>query len=287
MFEIVIMSLAPVEKYVDIRKVFADKNPRVASVLPGFIYRYLKRIIHQDEVNEFMRVHGTKTGIEFVRACLTDFNVRIQVEGLENVPQDGRYIFISNHPLGGFDGLMLMHTIFNRYGSVKVLVNDILMNLTNLHELFIPVNKHGRQHAELSASIDAAYASNEQLLTFPAGLVSRRIKGRIVDLAWQKSFIVKARAFDRAIVPVYVSGRCSNFFYNLAALRKFIGIKANVEMLYLADETFRHRNKEFTLTFGKPLPAHTFDKSRRPAAWASYVKHKVYQLGGMNSIPEL
>lgn len=265
-------------QYINIKEVFHKKNPGLARMIPGFVYSYLKRIIHQDYINWFLEKHGHKTGINFARAGIQEFNVSIEVKGKENIPKQGRFIFASNHPLGGFDGLILLSEVNKHFDQVKFLVNDILMNIENLKPVFLPINKHGKQGVEAARQIENAYASDIQIITFPAGLVSRKIKGKIVDLEWKKSFIVKAKKHERDIIPVHVSGSNTNFFYFLANLRKFLGIKSNIEMLYLVDETYKHRNKHIVVQFGEPIPYSTFDKSKSPAEWAFFVKQKAYAL---------
>jgi 1-acyl-sn-glycerol-3-phosphate acyltransferase len=272
-------------QHIDIKEVFRSKNPKLARLIPGFIYRYLKRIIHEDFINYFLGKHGHKHDMDFVDAAIEEFNVTIEVIGEENLPKDGKFIFVSNHPLGGFDGLVIMKVIRRHYSSFKFLVNDILMNLKNLHGLFIPINKHGKQGTESARTIDATFRSDAQVLTFPAGLVSRKIKGQIVDLVWHKNFVAKAVQYQRDVIPIHMSGNNTNFFYRLANLRKALGIKANIEMLYLVDETYKHRNKHLLVRFGKPIPWQTFDKTKTPTEWAKWVKEKVYQLDGVSSIP--
>jgi len=270
---------------VNIRKVFKSKNPKLARWIPGFVFRYLEKVLCQETTNEILRKHHDKNGLDFVHANIKDFNVNIIVKGDENLPKEGRFIFAANHPLGGFDGLVILSVISRYYKSYKFLVNDILMNLNNLKELFIPVNKHGRQDQEAAEELDRTFKSDTQMLTFPAGLVSRKIKGQIIDLPWQKNFITKAKQYQRDVVPVHISGNNTKFFYRLASFRKALGIKANIEMLYLVDETYKHRNKTLTVTFGKPIPWQTFDKSKRPIVWAKWVKDKVYELAGVTNVP--
>ena len=270
---------------VNVREVFRNKNPRLAGLLPGFIFRYLEKIVHQEDVNSFLDRHGDKFGLDFARAAIEEFDVKLSVKGIDNIPTEGKYIFASNHPLGGFDGLLLMSVLESRFSGFKVLVNDILMNIKNLHPLFIPINKHGKQGLEAARILDEAYRSDLQILTFPSGLVSRRIKGQIVDLVWKKNFIGKSIQYQRDIVPVFVSGRNSEFFYRLGRIRRLLGIKANLEMFYLVDETFKHRHKSISIIFGDPIGYHTFDKSRSSLEWARWVKEGVYALNGINSIP--
>jgi len=266
---------------IDIKKVFYTKSPKIARWIPGFIFKYLKRITHESLLNEMIREIGHLEGLEFSMAVIKRFNVTIKIEGEENLPENGRYIFASNHPLGGFDGHIIMDIVGNKYGPYKFLVNDLLMKLKNLHGVFIPVNKHGRQGVELAKQLDEAFQSDAQILTFPAGLVSRKIKGQIIDLEWHKSFINKAKQYKRDIIPIHVGGRNSNFFYRLANFRKLLGIKANIEMLYLIDESIKHFNKTITVKFGKPISWQTFDTSKRPKEWAKWVKEKAYHLDGV------
>lgn len=263
---------------INIRKVFYDKNPRLAGLLPGFFFRYLERIVHQDFINNFLDQHGDKTGLEFAEAGIKEFNISYDVIGSENIPKSGKCIIASNHPLGGFDALILLSCFSKYFKEVKFLVNDILMNLKNLRPVFIPINKHGSQSRLSVKLIDESYKSDNQIITFPAGLVSRKNHGIISDMVWHKNFIIKSKTYQRDVIPVHVSGRNSSFFYNLANLRRKLGIKYNIEMLYLVDETYKHRNKHLRITIGKPLSYKTFDKSKSPLEWASYVKSEVYKL---------
>ena len=274
-------------KEVDVKELFYDKNPKLARWIPGFIYRYLRRVAHQDWINEMIRDFGHLKGYDFSVAMMKFFDLKIEIKGKVNLPDEGRYIFAANHPWGGLDGHIIMVIVGDKYGEdkYKFLVNDLLMNLKNLHGVFIPVNKHGRQGSELAEQMDTAFKSETQILTFPSGLVSRWIKGQVMDLEWKKSFINKAKQYQRDIIPIHMEGGNTNFFYRLYRFRKAIGIKANIEMLYLIDETYKHRGKHITVTIGEPIPWQTFDKSKRPLAWAKWVKDKTYQLIGVENVP--
>ncbi|MDR2286518.1 MAG: 1-acyl-sn-glycerol-3-phosphate acyltransferase [Prevotellaceae bacterium] len=264
---------------VDLDKTFRDKNPKLYKMLPKFVMNYLKKIVHQDEVNEILTTYGYEhRGLAFNRKVLEHLNITYSTVNWENFPpQDGRYIFASNHPLGGLDGIVLIDLIGEHYGNVKFIVNDLLMYLTPLRDVFAPVNKHGRQHANYVMMIDELYSSDKQVLYFPAGLCSRKIKSEIIDLEWKKSFVVKAIKYKRDIVPMFFDGRNSNFFYNLANIRKALGIKANIEMLYLSDEMFRQKNAQFTVKIGKNIPYGDLQKMGTRKA-IEYVRNKVYEL---------
>lgn len=261
---------------IDVENVLKSKNPSLAGVIPSFLIKYLKRIVHQDELNEFLAQSGHLKNDDLISAALIHFNLRYKVSGSENIPKDGRYIFVSNHPLGGLDGLVFIHEVSKYFPDVKFPVNDILTSIKNLDGIFLPVNKHGLQGKEAARMIEEAYASGSQILYFPAGLCSRKKRGKIKDLVWHKNFITKAVTHKRDIIPAFFSGRNSDFFYNLSNFRNLLGIKANIEMLYLADEMFRQRGKEICLSFGEKISYETFDRSKTPAEWAEWVKSKSY-----------
>jgi putative hemolysin len=263
---------------IDVKNVLISKSPALARAVPSFVINYLKRIVHQDELNEFLAKWGHLHDSELIEAGLRHFEIKYKVFASDNIPISGRYIFVSNHPLGGLDGLVFIYELSKHFHDIKFPVNDILTNIKNLSGIFLPVNKHGSQAKEAARMIEEAYSSDSQILYFPAGLCSRKRKGVIRDLQWQKSFITKSIQHKRDIVPAFFSGRNSNFFYNLANVRKLLGIKVNIEMLYLADEMFKQRGKEIRLVFGKPIPWETFDKSRSALEWADWVKSKSYEL---------
>ena len=264
---------------IDIDKVLREKAPKYYKYIPRFVVSYLKRIVHQEELNVFLRDSKDKVGVDFLKACLEFLDANIVVKGEENLPKEGLYTFVSNHPLGGQDGVALGYILGSFYnGKVKYMVNDLLMNLQGLAPLCIPINKTGKQAKDFPRMVEAGFASDDQLIMFPAGLCSRRQNGVIRDLDWKKTFVVKSVQAHRDVVPIHFEGRNSNFFYNLANICKFLGIKVNIAMLYLADEMLKNRHKTFTVTIGKPISWQTFDKSKTPTEWAAYVKEIVYKL---------
>lgn len=264
---------------IDIKQVLRQKAPSAARKIPGFMVDYLIRTVHQDELNEILRRYHDKDGVAFMQELIGYFDLNLELVNEENIPAEGRYIFASNHPLGGLDGICLSAIIGGRFdGKIRYLVNDMLLYLSNLRSIFVPINKHGAQGKKNAELIEKAYASDNQIITFPAGLCSRKQNGKIQDTEWKKSFIQKAVEYRRDIVPVFFEGRNSNFFYRLANMRKALGIKMNYEMIYLPDEMFKSKHKTYSIHFGKPIPWQTFDSSRKPAEWAEWVKEIVYNL---------
>jgi 1-acyl-sn-glycerol-3-phosphate acyltransferase len=272
-------------KPINIRQIFYDKNPGLARIIPGFVFRYLEKIVHQKDINDFLDKYGDLTGLDFARAAIKEFNVSVTVRGEENLAPNGRFVFAANHPLGGFDGVLLMDVLSKYYSDFKFLVNDLLMNISNLHPLVLPINKHGKQLTGAATQLHEAFISDIQIVTFPSGLVSRRINGQVMDLEWKKNFINKAIQYKRDVIPVHFTGQNSNFFYRFYHIRKFLGIKTNIEMFYLVDETYKHRNDRLTITFGTPIPYTTFNHSKTPVQWAKWVKEQVYALDGVTNVP--
>lgn len=267
---------------IDIDEIVRGKTGAKARFVPRFVLSWLKRIIHQDEVNEFILGEGDKQGMPWLDDCMEYLGTKLNVKGLENLPDDsdGRlFTFVSNHPLGGPDGVALGHLLGHRYdGRIKYLVNDLLMNLHGLAPFFVPINKTGKQSRNFPQLVEAVFNSPNHIIMFPAGLCSRRIGGQIHDLPWQKTFITKSVETRRDIVPIRFNGRNSDFFYRIANVGKRLGLKFNIAMLYLVDELYKNRGKTFDVTIGKPIPYSTFDKSRKPQEWAAYVEDIVYKL---------
>ena len=264
--------------FIDIKQVINSKNPTLGRLLPSFILNYLKKIIHEDDINRFIRDNGHLKDHEFVNACFQEMGATLIVEGLENIPLTGGCIIAANHPLGGLDGIGLMKAVGKKRPDIRFFVNDILLNLQNFGELFVGVNKHGKNAKQNLQLMDNVFASDNCVLFFPAGLVSRKQNGIIKDLVWQKSFIAKAIKYQKPIIPTYIDGQNSDFFYRLANIRKNLSIKANIEMLYLADEMYKQKNNTIKVIFGEPIQSESFDKQFNHTEWAQIVKEKVYNL---------
>lgn len=264
---------------IDLKSILRQKVPLAAGKIPGFVVNYLIKTIHQDELNDILYRFRYKQGVDFMQELIAYFDLALELHGEENIPSSGRFTFASNHPLGGLDGICLSAVIGSKFdGKIKYPVNDLLMYLSNLKTIFVPINKHGAQGKANAALMHEAYKSDNQIVTFPAGLCSRQEHGVIADPEWKKTFIQKTVEYQRDIIPVYFDGKNSSFFYRLARLRKMAGIKMNYEMIYLPDEMFRSKHKTFRIYFGKSIPWQTFNNSKTPLEWAAQVKDIVYKL---------
>ena len=274
--------VAVTEKTIDIDQILKDKLGAKYPFVPGFLVNWLKRIAHQDQVNAFLWESRDKTGVDWLEECVRYLDMTLKIVGKENLPSpdDKRlYTFVSNHPLGGEDGVALGAVIGRHYdGRFRYLVNDLLMNLPGLAPLCIPINKTGKQGRDFPAMVEAGFKSDHHMLLFPAGLCSRKHHGVIEDIRWTKTFVSKSVEYQRDVVPIHFSGQNSNFFYRLANFSdRFLPF--NLAMLFLVDEMYKNVHKTFEIRIGKPIPWQTFDKSKTPMEWAQFVKRQVYLLG--------
>ena len=274
--------LETTERTIDLDRIIREKMGTKARYVPSVAVKWLKHIIHQDEVNRFLWESRDKKGTEWLEECTRYLDMTLDIEGLENLPDknDGRlYTFVSNHPLGGVDGVALGAIIGRHYdGRFRYLVNDLLMNLPGLAPLCIPINKTGKQSRSFPEMVEAGFSGDNHILMFPAGICSRKIDGQIHDLPWKKTFITKSVETKRDIVPIHFGGRNSDFFYGLANVCKALHIKFNIAMLFLVDEMYKNVHKSFRVAIGKPIPWQTFDKSKTAMEWAKYVQDMVYRL---------
>ena len=241
---------------------------------PRLLTWYLKRLIHQDYLNGFF-VQGY-TGVEFCTKALEYLGISLTVEG--SIPEGGPYTFVSNHPLGGVDGLALLHLIGQKDPDVMMLGNDFLTNIQGLKSMIVPVNKVGMQSRALKDNIDKAFSSSANMLVLPAGKVSRKTNGIIQDQPWKKTFLVKSIETGRDIVPIHFIGTNSRRFYRIGRMEKFFKLRFPLGMLFLPDEMYRARGKSYKVVIGSPIPASTFDESRSIAQWTDYVRDIVYKL---------
>lgn len=271
-----------IEKLIDIEAILRQKLGRKMRFVPRFVVSWLKHIAHEDLVNECLTEHKDKHGVEWIDGCVDFLGMQLTVKGRENLPakDNGKlYTFVSNHPLGGIDGLALGSIIGHQYdGQFRYLVNDLLLFLPGFADLSVGINKNGAQSRDFPKRVEAVFENPTHVLMFPAGLCSRRINGRIHDIPWKKTFVSKSVQHQRDIVPIHFSGQNSNFFYRLANVCKALHIKFNIAMLFLVDEMYKNMNKPFTITIGKPIPWQTFDRSKSPAEWAVWVEDRVYDM---------
>jgi hypothetical protein len=272
------VKMEEITKVIDIENAIKTGNSRFLKSLPRFIVRMIIKIVKEEEFNRVIYNNREKTGVPFINGLLNDLNVKVEIIGSENIPASGRLIFVANHPVGGMDAMAMHNLVYRYFQSIVSPANQLLKTIPNLESLILGVNAFGKSNRETLFKLNELYESDAQIIMFAAGEVSRRTKGKISDIAWQKSFISKAIQYKRDIVPVFISGKNSNLFYNVAYLRKFLGIKLYVESLLLPREMMKQKNSITTIHVGKLIPYQTFTEEKTAFDWAQEVKQIVYSI---------
>jgi putative hemolysin len=269
-------------KYIDLAASIKESNSEFLKKLPGFLVRWIEKIIKQDEMNFIFDKYKNCEGADFHRSLIKEFNLTLEIVGLENLPEHQKCFFFANHPFGIIDGICLTKTVLEKYGTFKVIVNESFSYVPNLRPYITLVNPFGMSSKAYVTELEKVFQSDVAIAHFPAGEVSRRYHGKIQDCAWQKSFITRAVSSQRDIVPFYFHGRNSNLFYGINLVRRALGIKTNIEMVLLPREMFLKRNQTIRFVIGKPISWRKFDRSLTPFQWAQKVREHVYKLSSVS-----
>lgn len=265
-------------KYIDLDKNFKDSNSDILKKMPTFFVSLMKKVIRQDEINRILTKYADNIGLDFLNCIMKEFNITPKVEGIENLPENGRCFFVANHPFGIIDGLILSTTVSNKYGTFMAIGNEAFRFMPQMRSVTAVVNAYGQTSREYISALEKVYASDVPISHFPAGEVSRKYNGKIQDTEWQKSMITKAISHKRDIVPFHIYGNNSRLFHFINQARKFVGIKANLELALLPREMFNKSNKTIKAKIGKPISWQKFDKSKSHREWAQAIRSHVYKL---------
>jgi putative hemolysin len=265
-------------KIIDLEQVINNSQSGFLKRLPGFVIRLLIKIIRQEEVNIILNKYSKDTGEQFLPKMLAELNLKLNIKGIENLPDNGKCFFVANHPFGIADGLALTYIVSTKYGRIKAIGNDVFMLIPQLRPLIAAVNVFGKNYREYITELEKVYGSEFPVTHFPAGLVSRIRSGRIKDHDWHKSFISRAVKHERDIVPVLFPGRNSCIFYFIYLFRKTFRIKTNLELALLPREFFKKRGKTIDVIIGKPISFNTFDDTKTSWEWAQWTRDQLYKL---------
>lgn len=268
--------MSTTKEYINIHKLIKESDSMFLKQLPYFIVSLMKLIIRQNEINCILSVYADYEGIDFLPKIITEFNIKVEIEGKENLPENGRCFFVANHPFGFVDGLILTNTVACKYGNLRAIGNEVFAILPHVKPIVAAVNVFGTNPRKYLTELEKLFASDMPITHFPAGLVSRVSRGKIEDGNWQKSFIKKSIEHQRDIVPFFFYGRNSRLFYFIYIVRKALGIKTNLELALLPHEIFNKKNKTMKVKIGNPIHYQTFDDTKTHFEWAQFVKKQVY-----------
>jgi len=265
-------------KYVELKKIFRENKSPFLNKMPSFVIKILEKIIMQDKINQKLTYHKDNVGVDFINAVIKDFNISIDIKGIENIGNNKRCFFVANHPFGVIDGLIITKIILDKFGDFKAIANDSFMYLPQMHPFVAAVNVYGKSPKEYVVALEKVYASDYPITHFPAGEVSRPYKKIVEDTVWQKSVVTKAIQHKRDIIPIYFHQTNSKLFLNIFKIRTFFRIKTNIELILLPREMFNKQNKTIFITIGKPISWQKFDKSKSHWDWAQKLREHIYKL---------
>lgn len=279
---------------IDLDEVLSQRLPRISKFIPRFAVGWMKRTICQHELNRLLKENAGLEGADFCRGVLKSLNISLKARFEDRLPSPSkrRVLYVSNHPLGGLDGMALIDYVQRRHGGqVYFVVNDLLSAVKPLENVFLPVNKFGKQNREAVKAVDDAFAGDDPIIMFPAGLVSRlrrdpNLNGQkkmVSDLTWNKMFVNKAHHYQRDIIPLHFSGENSRHFYRMANLRRRLGLKFNFEMIYLPGEMFKMVNSALSISFGNMIPWSTLTPGAQAAECAALIRKQIYLLNEIDS----
>ncbi len=265
-------------KYIDIVKIIDESNSELLKRLPQFVKNCIAKIVRQDELNRILNKYSDYAGVDFLSKIIEEFNLKLEIEGKENLPENGKCFFVANHPFGIIDGLILTFTVSEKYGTLKAIANEAFMFVPQLRPYIAAINVFEHSSREYITALNDTYNLEIPITHFPSGEVSRFYKGKVQDSSWHKSFVTKAISSKRDIVPIYFYGRNSRLFYIVHIIRQLLGIKINFELLLLPREMFRKKNKIIKVKIGRPIKYQMFDEYSSHWEWAQKVRSYVYEL---------
>jgi putative hemolysin len=264
---------------IDVKKLIRSQENKIIRNIPNFLIYILRKIIHEKEINQAIELDKNFYGIDFIKRNINFLNIKIDTHGTENLPENGRFIFVCNHSLGGIDFYAAILSVYEIFPNIRVIANELLNGVYNIKDLFLPVNVFKKNGLEIKEAINLVLASEDkQLMTFPAGEVSRRHQGKIEDRDWNKSFIRNSIEYQRDVIPILIDSENSNFFYRVTGFRELLGLKIPLELILLPHELLKKRNKTIRVVIGKPISFNRFDNSKSEFDWAQTVKNEVYKL---------
>ncbi|MEA2041753.1 MAG: hypothetical protein U9N85_04295 [Bacteroidota bacterium] len=264
---------------VDFEKIIRSQQNKTVRNLPNFVIKIIRKVLREKGLNKWLNYSKGTFNIDFIKKSHEFFNVKVKTEGLENIDPNGRYIFVANHPIGGLDFSSTIYGMSEKFPDIRVIANKVLTELSNLEEMILPVGVFEKTNNEDSIKIEAVMTSdNFQIMTFPAGLVARKINRKVQDSKWHRSFIRHAVHYERDVVPVFIDSYNSKFFYRLGQVRKFFKIKANLEMFFIIGEQFKKKNSTIPVHFGKPISYKEFTDEKTHLEWAQKVKEELYSM---------
>lgn len=246
---------------VNIQREISLKFPsllKLPFIIKKPIFEIIKRIIHENEINNFLQSKEKLSPFDFIDAVLEYFNFSYKVSSnqIENIPPSGRVIIIANHPLGALDALSLIHLIQKVRSDVRVVANDVLAQIDQLKPILLSIDAFGlKTSKETIEQIYTSLDSEQAVIIFPAGEVSRARPAGVKDTKWHKGFLKFALKKNTPILPIHIKAKNSTLFYTLSTLNK------KLSATLLPHEMFNKKNKNLEFNIGEIIPFKSFKEN--------------------------
>ena len=259
--------------------ILAEKLPDFSSkhpLLVNSLTKFLKYLFHESEFQAFEQSFPHIEGIDFVEQVLEyfEFDYRVFERELERVPTEGRVVIVANHPIGSLDGLALLKMVSEVRPDVRIVATDVLAQLKPLQPMMIGVDNIANKTRKQSIKDIRNWLNHEgAIILFPAGEVSRFGASGIKDGKWNTGFLKFSQSTDAPILPIFINGRNSIFFYALSLLAK------PVSTLWLIREMFKQAEQHVDIRVGHLVYPDQYNQlDIKPDAKAKLFKNYVYRL---------
>jgi putative hemolysin len=240
----------------------------------------LMKVLKISTLNKFYNSNKHLKEIEFLNAIVNDLHIKFEIpeEDYKRLPKEGPYITISNHPLGGIDGVLLLKLMLEREPNFKIIANFLLHRIEPLKQYIMPVNPF-ENHKDAKSSVLGLketlrhLSDGKPLGMFPAGEVSSYKDGQlIVDKPWEEGAIKVIRKAQVPVVPIYFHAKNSRLFYLLSK------ISGTLRTAKLPSEVFSQKNRVIKVRIGKPISVAEQNEYKTIEAYSEFLRRKTYML---------
>ena len=259
----------------------------------GFIGTFLGwiilKILKISTINKIYNRNKHLSNLEFLDALLKEFKIRFEIpdEDLKRLPKEGAYITVSNHPLGGVDGILLLKLMIEQRSDFKIIANFLLHKIEPLIPYIMPVNPFENRKDVKSSVTGFKNAllhlkEGHPLGIFPAGEVSTYRDGKLlVDKPWEAAAMKLAKKAKVPIVPIYFHAKNSPLFYRLSK------ISDTLRTAKLPSELLTQKNRVIKVRIGRPISVKDQEQHETLEEFSDFIRKKTYMLSNAFENPKI
>ncbi|WP_396602409.1 GNAT family N-acyltransferase [Algibacter sp. R77976] len=245
-----------------------------------FIGWLLMKTLKISTLNKFYKQHKHLKDVDFLDRILEEFQIKFEIpeEDLKRLPKDGAYITVSNHPLGGIDGILLLKLMLEQRKDFKIIANFLLHRIEPLAPFIMPVNPF-EDRKDVKSSIAGFKNSilhlrdGHPLGIFPAGEVSTYRDGKlVVDRPWEEAAMKLVKKAEVPVVPIYFHAKNSKLFYQLSK------ISDTFRTAKLPSEVLTQKRRTIKVRIGKPISVKDQKEHTGLDDFSDFLRRKTYML---------